>query len=297
MLQFDRPNLLNGGSGLNGFTEDIPLRLDPKKDGVVQGAVPLQEELSRVDWVGRSGNPDSYGPRLKPTASKNVIVQVAYGDGTVPNPMTNNLLRSGDLYGKTWVYRADRSPTPTANPHNFLVDPTTPAHFEGQEQIRRFIATKGLDERDPDGSKPGWEPATASPVVSSDPTATTSQPTANYQTTLDCLHFPDPQTGQPQTRTAPATECTDRSAQVVRAAASPSTRYVPLASAQRVLDTRSGLGIAKGKKSGRFTADLAQLIPDAAASSAVLNVTVLNAARNGYVSVFPEGSPTPATMS
>lgn len=296
-LQFEKPNLLNGGPGLNGFTEDVPLRLDPKRDGVVQGAVPLQEELSRVDWVGRNGNPDAYGSRLKPTATKNVIVQVAYGDGTVPNPETNNLLRSGDLYGKTWVYRADRSPTATANPHNFLVEPTSPAHFEGQEQIRRFIATKGLDERDPDGTKPGWEPATSTPVVSNDPTASTSAPTADYRVSLDCLHFPDPQTGSPQTRTSPATECTDRSAQVSAPPAAPTTRYVPLASAQRVLDTRTGLGTTKGKKSGRFTADLAQTIADAAASAAVLNVTVLNAAKNGYVSVFPEGSPVPPTSN
>jgi hypothetical protein len=297
VLQFDKPNLLNGGTGLNGFTEDIPLRLDPKKDGVVQGAVPLQEELARVEWVGRGGSPDAYAARLKPSTSKNVIVQVAYGDGTVPNPTNNELLRAGDLYGKTWVYRADRSATPTANPHAFLTDVASPAHFEGQEQIRRFIASKGADERDPDGSKPNWEPATSTPVVSSDPTATTSAPTADYKTTLDCLHFPDPQTGQDQTRTTPATECTDRSAQVVKAAAAPATRYVALPAAQRVLDSRSGLGTSKGKKTGRFTADLGAVITDAAASAAVLNVTVLNAAKGGYVSVFPEGSPTPSTSN
>ena len=297
VLRFDKPNLLNGGPGLDGFTEDIPLRRDPKKDGVIQGAVPLQEELSRVEWVGRTGSPDAFAPRLQPTASKNVIFQVAYGDGTVPNPTTNDLLRAGNLYGKTWVYRADRSTKPTADPHGFLLDITSPAHFEGQEQIRRFIATKGADERDPDGIKPNWEPATSTPVVSSDPTAMTSPPTADYRTTLDCLHFPDPQTGSPQTRTAPATECTDRSAQVVKAAAAPTTRYVALPAAQRVLDTRTGLGTSKGKKTGRFTADLAQAIADAAASSAVLNVTVLNAARNGYVTVFPEGSPIPPTSN
>jgi hypothetical protein len=297
VLQFDRPNLLNGGPGLNGFTEDIPLRLDPKKDGVVQGAVPLQEELSRVEWVGRTGSPDAYAPGLQPTASKNVIVQIAYGDGTVPNPTNNDFLRAGNLYDKTWVYRADRSTTPTANPHGFLTDITSPAHFEGQEQIRRFIASNGADERDPDGSKTNWEPATTAHVVSNDPTATSSTPSADYKTTLDCLHFPDPQTGSPQTRTSPATECADRSAQVQAPPAAPTTRFVALPAAQRVVDSRSGLGTSKGKKTGRFTVDLAQTITDAAASSAVLNVTVLNAAKNGYVSVFPEGSPIPSTSN
>lgn len=297
VLQYNKPNLLNGGPGLNGFTENIPLRRDPKQDGVVQGAVPLQEDLARIAWVGRTGSPDAYAPGLQPTASKNVIVQIAYGDGTVPNPANNDFLRAGNLYGKTWVYRADRSATPSANPHGFLTDISSPAHFEAQEQIRRFIASNGADERDPDGSKPNWEPATSSPVVSSDPTATTSAPTADYKTTLDCLHFPDPQTGSAQTRTSPATECADNSAHVTAVAAPPATRYVPLATAQRVVDSRNGTGTSKGQKTGRFTVDLAQTIQDAAATSVVLNVTVLNATRNGYVSVFPEGAPIPPTSN
>jgi hypothetical protein len=298
VLQFESPGMLNGGPGLNGFTESLPLRLDARKNGVVQGAVPLQEELARVSWVGRSGSPDAYAPRLKPVAGqKNVIVQVAYTDGTMPNPATNDLLRAGDLYGKTWVYRADRTSTFAANPHNFLVEITTPAHFEGQEQIRRFLSTNGADERDPDGSKPNWEPATATPVVSSDPTATTSAPSADYKTTLDCLHFPDPQTGQPQTRTQPVTECTDQSAGVAAAPAAPTTRYVALPVAQRVLDSRSGVGTSTGRKTGRLTVELGKVITDAAAASAVLNVTVLNSSANGYVTVFPEGSPTPATSN
>jgi hypothetical protein len=298
VLQFSKPNLLNGGPGLNGFTEDIPLRLDPKQNGVRQGAVPLQEELARVEWVGRSGSPDAYAPRLRPVAGqKNVIVQVAYADGTVPNPTANDLLRAGNLYGKAWIYRADRSTTPTANPHGFLTDISSPAHFEGQEQIRRFIATGGADERDPDGSKPNWEPATSTPVRSSDPTATTSAPSADYRVTLDCLHYPDPQTGSPQTRTSPATECSDRSAQVAAPPAAPATRLVTLPAAQRVVDSRSGLGTPKGKKSGRFTVELGGVISDAAATAAVLNVTVVGATKAGYVTVFPEGSPVPGTSN
>ena len=297
VLATDKPNYLNGGPGLNGFTEDIPGRLDARKNGVVQGAVPLQEALSRVSWVGRTGSPEAFAPRLKPSSTKNVIVQVAYTDGTVPNPTANQFLRAGNLYGKTWIYRADRTPTYTANPHAFLTDVASPAHFESQEQIRRFIATDGADERDPDGSKPNWEPATTTPVVSSDPTAVSSAPSVDYRTTLDCLHYPDPQTGQPQTRTQPVTECTDHSAEVAAPPAAPATRYVALPAAQRVADTRSGLGVAKGKKTGRFTVDLGTVIKDAAAASAVLNVTVLNASHGGYVTVFPEGSPTPATSN
>src|SRR5437763_683080 len=127
------------------------------------------------------------------------------------------------------------------------------------------------------------------------------------------------------------------------------TRYVALPAAQRVADTRTGLGVAKGAKTGRFTVDLGKVIPDAAeaaaasgitlprstvnrpvlaplatpspvrvsatrcaagsatyrvigcagaaAASAVLNVTVESASKVGYVTVFPEASPTPPTSN
>ena len=293
ITQFSRPNLLNGGPGLNGFTEDIPLRRDPELADVIQGAVPLQESLARTSWVGRGGNPDAYATRLQPVpGSKNVIVQVAYGDGTVPNPTTNELLRAGNLYGKTWIYRADRTPSFAANPHDFLLDITSPAHFESQEQVRRFFASRGADERDPDGVKPFWEPATAEPVRSSDLTAISSMPSTDYPATLDCLHFPDPQTGAGQTRTRPATECPVRAAEVTPARGQPASRYVALPAATRILDSRVGLGTTKGLKSGRFTVELGGLIPDAAASSVVLNAT-----RRGFVTVLPEGSPNPGTSN
>ena len=280
---------LNGGPGLFGFTESMPLRRDPRVDGPVQGAVPIQDFLASTTWLQRSGSPESYVPRLRPGAAfadKRVLVQVAYGDGTVPNPTSAELLRAGDLYDSTWVYRNDRTPNAANNPHGHLLDPFLPAHFESQEQIRRFLGEN--EERDPDTpEKPNWEPALAKAG---------STPSTDYRLQLDCLHYPDPQTGQPQTRTSPADECTDRSAQVVSAAPT-RDRYVALPTARRVVDTRAGLGTTKGPKTGRFTVDLSGTVPDAGATTAVLNVTVLNATRRGFVVVFPAGAPQPPTSN
>ncbi len=279
--------LLNGGPGLNGFTESMPLRRDPKISDPVQGAIPIQETLARASWIQRPGSPETYAPRLRPDAEfgdKRVLVQVAYGDGTVPNPTTAEILRAGELYDDTWVYRNDRTTNAANNPHGFLLDPFLPAHFEGQEQIRRFLGEG--EERDPDAAKDDWEPAVSQPG---------SVATTDYQLQLDCLHYPDPQTGQSQVRTAPADECTDRSGTVAPKAPPTLDRFVPLETATRVLDTRTGA--APAKRSGRFTVDVAGLVPDAGATSAVLNVTVLNADAPGHVVVFPAGAPLPPTSN
>ena len=279
--------LLNGGPGLNGFTESMPLRRDPKVSDPVQGAVPIQETLARASWIQRSGDPTAYAPRLRPEAvfgAKRVLVQVAYGDGTVPNPTTAELLRAGDLYDDTWVYRNDRTANAANDPHGFLLNPFLPAHFEGQEQIRRFLGEG--EERDPDAAKADWEPALSQAG---------SAATADYRVQLDCLHYPDPQTGQQQVRTAPADACTDRSATVAPKAAPTLDQFVPLATAARVLDTRTGP--APARRTGRSTVDLAALVRDAGATSAVLNVTVLNASTPGHVVVFPSGAPLPPTSN
>ena len=281
--------LLNGGPGLNGFTESMPLRRDPKVSDPWQGAIPIQETLARGTWLQRSGSPEAYAPRLRPGAEfgdKRVLVQVAYGDGTVPNPTSAEILRAGDLYDNTWVYRNDRTATAANDPHAFLLNPFLPAHFEGQEQIRRFLGEN--EERDPDADKDDWEP-----VV----TKGASAPSTDYRLQLDCLHYPDPQTGQPQTRTAPADECTDRSDAVAPATPPTADRYVPLETAQRVVDTRDGTGAAKGPRTGRLGVDLRSVIPDAGATTAVLNVTVLGSSGSGHVVALPGGAPVPPTSN
>ncbi|MCW2778336.1 MAG: hypothetical protein JWN17_2061, partial [Frankiales bacterium] len=287
LLAASLAGLSNGGPGLYGFTESMPLRRDPRVSDPVQGALPIQKAIARANWATRSGSPEAYAPRLSRTGEfkdKKVIFQVAYGDGTVPNPTAGELLRSGDLYDRTWVYRNDRTANAANNPHGFLLTPTLPAHFEAQEQIRRFLSTDGADERDPDAAKTDWEPAVAKAG---------STPSTDYRVQLDCLHFPDPQTGSQQVRTSPAADCTDRSTTVAPARPDDALRLVTLPAAQRVLDTRT----AGSRVSGRLTVDLRSVLTDAAAQSAVLNVTVTGATRGGHVVVFPSGAPVPPTSN
>jgi hypothetical protein len=285
------PDRRNGGPGLGGFTEDFPLRRDPRVTDPRQGAVAIQDTLRRLVWAQRGGSPEAYAPRLRPGAQfgdKRVVVQVAWADGTVPNPATAEILRAGELYDRTWVYRNDRTANAPNNPHGFLLTPQLPAHLEGLEQIRRFLGE--ADERDPDTPDGrAWEPAVAK---------LGSAPTVDYRLQLDCLHYPDPQTGQPQTRSPQDAEqyCADRSAELAPARTATGTTYVPVP-AQRVVDTREGTGAPAGPVSGRLTVDLTRSLPDAAATTAVLNVTALGAARSAHLTAFPTGPVVPGTSN
>ena len=64
-LSHGRPNLLNGGPGLNGFTEDLPLRNDPAEVIKDKGAAQLQELFGETNWFERSGSPESFAPRIR----------------------------------------------------------------------------------------------------------------------------------------------------------------------------------------------------------------------------------------
>src|SRR6266481_1504670 len=89
-LAMSRPNLLNGGPGLDGFTEDLPLRVDPPTVITHPGAADLQELFANTNWYDRKGSPETFAPRirLRPDPAwasnpKNFVFQIAYADGTV----------------------------------------------------------------------------------------------------------------------------------------------------------------------------------------------------------------------
>jgi len=179
-LSHGRPNLLNGGPGLNGFTEDLPLRNDPAEVIQHRGAAQLQELFGETNWFDRSGSPETFAPRirLRPDAAwasnpKNVVFQSAYGDGTVPNPTAGNLYRAGDLFDRVVYYRNDKTPTYASDPHGWLADPTLAGRTSGEQQLGTFLATGNLVN-----TNPAWLEV---PVV--DPND------------FECLHYADPQTG------------------------------------------------------------------------------------------------------
>jgi hypothetical protein len=184
-LKRSRPNMLNGGPGLNGFTEDLPLRNEPPQLITHPGAAELQELLATSDWFGRSGSPETFAPRirLRPDAAwasnpKNVLFQTAYGDGTVPNPTAATLYRAGELFDRVVYYRNDKTPTFATDPHGWLADPTLAGRTSGEQQLGAFLATGEVTNPNPDFLE--------FPIA--DPN------------NLECLHYPDPQTGKEQAR-------------------------------------------------------------------------------------------------
>ena len=184
-LSHGRPNLLNGGPGLNGFTEDLPLRNDPPEVITHNGAAQLQELFGETNWFDRSGSPETFAPRilLRPDAAwannpKSVAFQTAYGDGTVPNPTAGTLYRAGDLFNNVVYYRNDKTPTYASDPHGWLADPTLAGRTSGEQQLGIFLSQDMLVD-----TNPAW----------------LETPIANPNN-LECLHYADPQTGQAAAR-------------------------------------------------------------------------------------------------
>ena len=183
-LAHGKPNLLNGGPGLNGFTEDLPLHNEAPRTVTHAGAFALQELFGNTNWYDRSGSPETFTPliRLRPdqwaSGYKNVAFQTAYGDGTVPNPTAGNIYRAGQLFDRVVYYRNDKSPTYGSDPHGWLASPTLAGRTSGQQQLVAFLLTGQLVN-----TNPLWLE-----VPIADPN------------NLECLHYPDPQTGQGQSR-------------------------------------------------------------------------------------------------
>jgi hypothetical protein len=184
-LSHGRPNLLNGGPGLNGFTEDLPLRNEPPEVITHTGAAQLQELFGQTNWFDRSGSPETFAPRilLRPDAAwannpKDVAFQTAYGDGTVPNPTAGTLYRAGDLFTHVVYYRNDKTPTYSSDPHGWLADPTLAGRTSGEQQLGIFLSQDTLVN-----TNPAW----------------LEVPIANPNN-LECLHYADPQTGQAANR-------------------------------------------------------------------------------------------------
>jgi hypothetical protein len=140
------PSLLNGPG--QGFTEDQPLPGDPPVSKPAKGAIAIQNAFALTNWIDRTGSPEGYSPLLR---GRRVLVQVAYGDQTVPNPTAGFVVRAGGLLSRTTMYRNDKTPTASSNPHGFLLDPRLTGQGPGQAQAVAFLASDGKTIVDPDG--------------------------------------------------------------------------------------------------------------------------------------------------
>jgi len=184
-LAISRPSLLNGGPGLDGFTEDLPLRVDPPEVITHPGAAALQELFANTNWYDRKGSPETFAPRirLRPDPAwasnpKNFVFQIAYADGTTTDVAGGTIVRAGAFFDRVVFYRNDKTPTYSTDPHGWLADPSLAGRTAGEQQLGLFLSTGQLVN-----TNPAW----------------LEVPIANPNN-LECLHFADPQTGQDQVR-------------------------------------------------------------------------------------------------
>jgi hypothetical protein len=143
------------------FAENLPLRGQPPLVNTVPGADAIQAFIENAEWVSQSGNSVAYAPHIRKdplhgVPAKSVIVQVAKGDQTVPNPTATAIIRAGDLDDRTTYYRHDLAfalnPALPRNPHGFLTSiggTATGIALAGQRQIAAFFASEVVPGIDP----------------------------------------------------------------------------------------------------------------------------------------------------
>lgn len=158
-LHFRTPALDNlpATTGFN-FNEMTPLRDQEPTVNTVAGADAIQAFIDNTEWVSQAGNPVAYAPHIRKAPldgvpAKQVIIQFAKGDQTVPNPTATAIIRAGELSDRATFFRYDlavaASPTVlyggAKNPHTFLTGVLTPATAgiatAAQQQIATFFNT------------------------------------------------------------------------------------------------------------------------------------------------------------
>jgi len=164
-----QPSLINdeNGNGLRSldgvpvdppfFNENLPFRNEPPRTNDVAGAFEIQEVFEHAEWANQPGDTTAHAPYLRksPLAGnppKVVLIQIAKGDQTAPNPRTSGTIRAGDLADVTIYLRNDlafaEDPSVPPNPHPFLFRFTSPGITGeiargGHNQLTTFIASDG----------------------------------------------------------------------------------------------------------------------------------------------------------
>ena len=147
----------------NFFNENLPLRDQPPVINTIPGAMAIQEVFDHTEWVQQSGGALAYAALLR-TSGKPILIQVAKGDQTAPNPDNTAVIRAGNFGDTTTFYRHDlaeaRNPGLPNDPHNFLNE-TLGSTAGGtasqraiaraaQQQIVQFFVSDGQTIIDPD---------------------------------------------------------------------------------------------------------------------------------------------------
>ena len=160
-LQLQAAGLVNSTDPTRvGFQEQLPVKGQGPVVATAPGAVAVQDFLAKVTWLNRPGSPETFAPLIR---DQRVIIQVAYGDKTVPNPTSYTIAHAGDLFHRVSLYRNDKATPVLDNPHGFLLQLDHPSGLQGQRQVATFLRTGSTI--DPDGAGPVWEVPVADPSV------------------------------------------------------------------------------------------------------------------------------------
>jgi dienelactone hydrolase len=159
------PDPINPANTHYPFNENLPPRNQAPLVNTIPGAIAIQNEIDRIEWVGQGSDPVAYAPHLRraPLAgmsARPVLFTFAQGDPVVSNPTTGNLLRAGDLADRTIYFRgldayAAIQPPLTPGPadlHEFLATFTQAGigfAGAGQEAATTFLASDGQVTLDP----------------------------------------------------------------------------------------------------------------------------------------------------
>lgn len=125
-LALRRPALSTGAT----FDDGYPLRNQPVRVLSDATQIEIQNVIENLEWMQSEGDPVGYAPHLKLSplpgvTAKNILVQFAEGDQTVPNPTSSALVRWSGLKENTWMYRHGFLRAQFllgANPHTYLTD-------------------------------------------------------------------------------------------------------------------------------------------------------------------------------
>src|ERR1700730_13409097 len=166
------------------FNESALQRDAAPLENKVPGAVPIQDQLERINWLGNGGGGRfARHLRLAPlpgVSARPFLVQESRGDPNVPNPSTAQFVQAGLLADRVTLYRHDMfASTPERrkffpNPHSFLIrtdnliaDVTVRADMQkvslmAQDQVGAFFESDVKNDvppkvTDPDGAGPLFE--------------------------------------------------------------------------------------------------------------------------------------------
>jgi dienelactone hydrolase len=157
---FDDNMPLRGGVPLTvGLADGTTRVIQSPVINMVPGALDIQKAIENMEWVSQSGNQVAYAPHFRKAPldgvpPKSVLLLVAKGDKTVPNPTATAMIRAGDLADRTIFFRNDlafmENPVMPKDPHGFLNNvasdlpaPVREIGRSAQRQVAIFFASDG----------------------------------------------------------------------------------------------------------------------------------------------------------